>query len=53
MKADGFEPAAVVETSPGNFQAWLKHDETLDEVTSTRAAKMFAERSGQLGISDT
>src|SRR5271169_6970606 len=24
MKADGFVPAAVVETSPGNFQAWLK-----------------------------
>src|SRR5215469_12613164 len=25
MKATGFEPAAVVETSPGNFQAWIKH----------------------------
>src|SRR5271154_6444168 len=23
MKADGFVPAAGVETSPGNFQAWL------------------------------
>src|SRR6201996_6627587 len=23
MKATGFFPAAVVETSPGNFQAWL------------------------------
>ena len=25
MKATGFTPATVVETSPGNFQAWLKH----------------------------
>jgi RepB DNA-primase N-terminal domain len=46
MKAEGFEPAAVVETSPGNFQAWLKHRETLDEAASTRAAKMLAERYG-------
>jgi len=46
MKADGFAPAAVVETSPGNFQAWLKHGEVLDEMTSTRAAKLFAERYG-------
>jgi hypothetical protein len=46
MKADGFAPAAVVETSPGNFQAWLKHGEVLDEVTSTRAAKLLAERYG-------
>ena len=46
MKADGFAPAAVVETSPGNFQAWLKHGEVLDEATSTRAAKLLAERYG-------
>ena len=24
-RADGFTPCAVVETSAGNFQAWLKH----------------------------
>ena len=24
-KAEGFEPAVVVETSPHNFQAWLNH----------------------------
>ena len=42
MKAEGFEPAVVVETSPGNFQAWLKHGQVLDEATSTRAAKMLA-----------
>src|SRR5271167_42997 len=46
MKAEGFAPAAVVETSPGNLQAWLRHGETLDEVASTRAAKLLAERFG-------
>src|SRR5262249_27552913 len=25
MKNGGFEPTLVVETSPGNFQAWLNH----------------------------
>jgi hypothetical protein len=35
-----------VETSPGNFQAWLKHGEMLDEAVSTRAAKLLAERYG-------
>jgi hypothetical protein len=53
MKADGFAPAAMVETSPGNFQAWLKHGEVLDEATSTRAAKLLAERyGGDLGSAD-
>ena len=46
MKAEGFEPAVVVETSPGNFQAWLKHGQVLDEATSTRAAKELAVRFG-------
>lgn len=49
MKTDGFEPAVVVETSPGNFQAWVKHSENfragkLQE--STLAAKMLAEVYG-------
>jgi hypothetical protein len=53
LKAEGFEPAAVVETSPGNFQAWLKHGEMLDEAVSTRAAKLLAERyGGDLGSAD-
>ena len=53
MKVDGFEPAAVVETSPGNLQAWLKHGVTLDEAASTRAAKLLAERyRGDLGSAD-
>src|SRR5271165_3021168 len=31
MKAEGFAPAAVIETSPGNFQAWLRHGLVLSE----------------------
>jgi len=46
MKREGFEPAAVVETSPGNFQAWLKHGQVLDEATSTRVAKELVLRFG-------
>jgi hypothetical protein len=46
MKAEGFAPAAIVETSPGNLQAWLKHGQVLDEAASTRAAKLLAERFG-------
>jgi RepB DNA-primase from phage plasmid len=53
MKAEGFEPAAIVETSPGNLQVWLKHGEVLDEVASTRAAKILAARfGGDLGSAD-
>ena len=35
MKAEGFEPAAVVETSPNNFQVWLNHGQVLGVTTST------------------
>jgi hypothetical protein len=53
MKAEGFGPTVVVETSPRNFQAWLKHGQVLDQVASTRAAKMLAERfGGDTGSSD-
>jgi hypothetical protein len=53
MKAEGFAPAAVVETSPANLQAWLKHGVTLDEAASTRAAKLLTERyGGDLGSAD-
>jgi RepB DNA-primase from phage plasmid len=44
MKAEGFEPAIVVETSPNNFQAWLNHGQILDAAAGTRAAKQLAER---------
>jgi hypothetical protein len=46
MKAEGFEPAVVVETSPNNFQAWLNHGRVLEAATSTRAAKALVERFG-------
>ncbi len=44
MRADGFEPAVVVETSPNNFQAWLNHGQVLEAAMSTRAAKALVER---------
>lgn len=44
MRREGFQPAAVVETSPGNFQAWLKHGQILTTQESTAAARVLAER---------
>jgi hypothetical protein len=46
MKAEGFAPAVVVETSPGNFQAWLKHPTQLTRDLSTMAARKLAEEFG-------
>jgi hypothetical protein len=46
MKAEGFEPAVIVETSPNNFQAWLNHGQVLEAARSTRAAKALVERFG-------
>jgi hypothetical protein len=46
MKAEGFAPTLVVETSPGNFQAWLNHGQVLPKQTSTLAARTLAERFG-------
>lgn len=46
MKIDGFTPAVVVETSPGNFQAWLNHGQALPKQVSTLAARTLAERYG-------
>ena len=44
MKATGFQPAAVVETSPNNYQAWLKHGQDLPREVSTAAARLCAEK---------
>ena len=44
MKAEGFEPAAIIETSPRNFQAWLNHGERLPREVGTRAARVLASR---------
>src|SRR5215831_7100380 len=46
MKRAGFSPAAVIETSPGNFQAWLKHPDQLSKELGTAAARKLAERFG-------
>ena len=46
MKAAGFAPAAIVETSPGNFQAWLKHPRQLSREMSTMAARRLADEFG-------
>lgn len=46
LAAEGYEPAAVVETSPGNFQAWLKHLQPFAKELGTLAAKMLAEQFG-------
>lgn len=46
MKAEGYTPALVVETSPGNFQAWLNHGQVLPQRLSTLAARSLAERFG-------
>jgi len=46
LSADGFEPCAVVETSPGNFQAWLKHGDVYPAALSTFVAQTLARRYG-------
>ncbi len=46
MKRAGFSPAVVVETSPRNYQAWLKHPEQLNKELSTAAARALAEKFG-------
>lgn len=49
----GYEPAAVVRTSPGNFQVWLKHPERLSKELGTTIAKLLAQRfESDLGSAD-
>jgi hypothetical protein len=53
MKSEGFEPAVIVETSPGNFQAWLNHGRVLPKAESTIAARALAEKFvGDRGAAD-
>jgi hypothetical protein len=44
MKAEGFQPASIVETSPKNFQAWLNHGERLTKDVGTAVARALANR---------
>jgi hypothetical protein len=53
MKSSGFAPALIVETSSGNFQAWLKHPRVLDKVLGTAVARALAQRfGGDTGAAD-
>jgi len=53
MKTGGFAPAVIVETSPCNFQAWLRHGVTLDKTLSTAVAKTLAKKfDGDQGSAD-
>lgn len=47
MKAAGYAPAAVVETSPTNFQAWVRvHQRRLEPKLATSAAVLLAKEYG-------
>lgn len=46
MKTAGFAPALVVQTSPGNFQVWLKHPAPLTKELSTAVARELADNFG-------
>ena len=46
LSADSYEPCAVVETSTGNYQAWLKHAEVYSAALSTFVAQTLAGRYG-------
>ena len=46
LAAEGYAPAAVVETSPGSFQAWLRNTQQFPKEIGTLAAKTLAEQFG-------
>ena len=46
LTAAGFGPCAVIETSPGNYQAWLRHTTILSKELGTLAAQTLARRYG-------
>src|SRR5690348_18438630 len=46
MAHAGFAPAFVVETSPGNYQEWVKHAEQLTKQEETASARALAEGNG-------
>ena len=55
MKREGFSAAAIVETSPGNFQAWVKlSDQPLPPDVRHVAARMLAQRyEGDMNSADS
>ena len=46
MRQEGLHPAAVVQTSPGNYQAWIKHPTGLEKELGTAVARTLAARFG-------
>jgi hypothetical protein len=46
LTVEGYAPAAVIETSPGSFQAWLRHTQPFPKELGTLAAKSLAEQFG-------
>ncbi len=46
MKKEGYGPCALVETSPANFQVWLRHSSELPKALATLAAKILSQRYG-------
>jgi hypothetical protein len=46
MVAAGVQPAAVIETSPGNFHAWVHHGKVLPKDVSTQIARDLASEFG-------
>lgn len=46
LRRAGLQPAAVVRTSPGNCQVWIKHTASLDKGLGTAVARDLAERFG-------
>lgn len=53
MRDAHFKPALVVETSPGSYQAWLKHPQALSKEVSTAAARALAAKfGGDCGAAD-
>ena len=46
LAQDGFDPCAVIETSPGNFQAWLKQCAVMSKLLGTLVAQTLAARYG-------
>ncbi len=53
MREAHFNPALVVETSAGNYQAWLKHPQPLSKEVSTAAARALAAKfGGDCGAAD-
>jgi RepB DNA-primase from phage plasmid len=46
LRRAGLQPAAVVRTSPGNYQVWIKHATPLERELGTAVARDLAEHFG-------